>query len=183
VYCDAPASYSTHPPRYRHSHVCVPSHTTCSHDCRIWASRGRVQLMSTPRISADVLSKLHHESTPILKPKGSVLFRAGQPVRGAFIIRSGRVTMKLDRSTLCPARTVGAGTIVGLPATFSGEPYSLTAELQTDCKLDFVPRARLLSLLRNNPEVGFQIVRMLSEEIFQMRKAAKTNPSTRTRSH
>lgn len=119
----------------------------------------------------------------MIKPKGSVLFRAGQPVRGAFLVRSGRVKMSLDHSTLCPARTVGPGSIIGLPATFSGEPYSLTAQVQTDCKLDFVPRARLLRLLRNNPELGFQIVRLLSEEIFHMRKAASAKPRTQTRRH
>ena len=119
----------------------------------------------------------------MLKAKGSVLFRAGQPVRGAFLVRSGRVRMSLDHSTLCPARTVGSGGIIGLPATFSGEPYSLTAQVQTDCKLDFVPRARLLRLLRNNPELGFQIVRLLSEEIFQMRTAATVKCRTQTRRH
>ena len=119
----------------------------------------------------------------MLKAKGSILFRAGQPVRGAFLVRSGRVRMSLDHSTLCPGRTVGSGSILGLPATFSGEPYSLTAQVQTDCKLDFVRRARLLRLLRNNPELGFQIVRLLSEEIFQMRKAATLKCRSQTRGH
>jgi len=80
--------------------------------------------------------------------------------------------MSLGHSLLYPARSLGAGNIIGLPATFSGEPYSLTAKAERDCRLDFIPRARLLDLLRDNPKVGFQIVRMLSEEIFQMRKAA-----------
>lgn len=137
--------------------------------------------MPAPRISSDVISKLHDEGTPMLKSKGSILFRTGQPVRGAFLVRSGRVRMSLDRSTFCPARTVGSGSIIGLPATFSGEPYSLTAQVQTDCKLDFLPRARLLRLLRNNPELGFQIVRILSEEIFQMRKAATVKLRTQKR--
>jgi len=38
--------------------------------------------------------------------------------------------------------------------------------------LPLVPRRKLLDLLRRNPEVGYHIVRILSEEILQMRKAA-----------
>jgi CRP-like cAMP-binding protein len=57
-----------------------------------------------------------------------------------------------------------------LPASFSGEPYSLKAEATKDCHLDFIPRARLLSLFRHNPEAGYQIIRILSEEISDMRQ-------------
>jgi len=63
--------------------------------------------------------------------------------------------------------------VIGLPATFSGEPYSRTAVVAKDCDLDFIPRRQLLNLLRGNSAAGFQIVRMLSEEIFQMRETAK----------
>jgi CRP-like cAMP-binding protein len=70
---------------------------------------------------------------------------------------------------LYPSRVLGPGNVIGLPATFSGEPYSLTAEAAKDCRLDFIPRARLLNLFRHNPQVGYQIVRILSEEIFEMR--------------
>jgi len=71
---------------------------------------------------------------------------------------------------------MGPGHVIGLPATFSGEPYSLTAKAERNCHLDFIPRDKLLDLLRFNPEVGFQVVRILSEEIFQMRKAAQELP-------
>ncbi len=128
--------------------------------------------MRRARLSPEVYTELRKVTRPVAKEKGSILFRAGQPVRGAFLVRSGRVKMSLGHSPLYPARSLGAGSIIGLPATFSGEPYSLTAKAERDCHLDFIPRAKLLDLLRDNPKVGFHIVRMLSEEIFQMRKAA-----------
>ncbi|MGO9083621.1 MAG: hypothetical protein ACLP6G_16590 [Terriglobales bacterium] len=68
--------------------------------------------------------------------------------------------------------------MIGLPATFSGQPYSLTAEVEKACHMDFIPRRRLRNLLLRNPQAGFQIVQMLSEEIFQMREAAKRSIST-----
>jgi CRP-like cAMP-binding protein len=127
--------------------------------------------MPGARLSTDLYRELRKASTPIAKAEGSILFRMGQPVRGAFLVRSGRVRMSLDHSPLYPPRSLGRGSVIGLPATFSGEPYSLTAKAECDCHFDFIPRARLLELLRRNPQVGSQIVRMLSEEIFQMRQA------------
>lgn len=103
-----------------------------------------------------------------------MLFRSGQPCRGAFLIRSGQVELSLDAaSKLYPTRTVSSGFVVGLPATFSGEPYSLTAQAKSRCRLDFVPRTRLLDLLQQNSQAGFEILRLLSEEIFQIRKVVK----------
>ena len=111
---------------------------------------------------------------PVLKDKGTVLFRLGQPCRGAFLIRSGHVQLSLDTApSLYPFRTVGSGFIVGLPATLSGEPYSLTAEAKTKCHLAFISRQKLLRLLHQNSNAGLQILRLLGEEIFQIRKVVK----------
>jgi len=131
-------------------------------------------VMPNLKLSPDLYKYLKSAARPIVKRRGTVLFREGRPGRGAFLIRSGEVRMTLgDKSKLYPVRTLGSGSVIGLPATFSGEPYSLTAEAKKDCHLYFVPRRKLLDLLRRNPEVGFNIVRILSEEIFQMRKAAR----------
>lgn len=127
------------------------------------------------KLSPDVYSELRKAARPVFKAQGSILFRTGQPARGAFLVCSGRVRMNLAHSPLYPTRCLGPGSVIGLPATFSGEPYSLTAKADCDCQLNFIPRARLLELLRRNPTVGFQIVRILSEEIFQMRKDVKLN--------
>jgi CRP-like cAMP-binding protein len=133
----------------------------------------QVSLMPGSKLPPELQEQLRGVGTPVAKERGAVLFRAGQAPRGAFVLRTGQLRLTLSStSELYPARTVGPGSVVGLPATFSGEPYSLTAEATQDCTLDFVPRRKLLELLRSNPAVGFQIVRILSEEIFQMRKSA-----------
>lgn len=137
--------------------------------------------MAGTKLSADLCKELQNIGTPMIKTKGTALFQAGQCADGAFLVRSGRVRLSSDHSPLYPGRSIGPGSVVGLPATFSGEPYSLTAMAECNCRLDFIPRARLLDLLRCNPAVGFHVVRILSEEIFQMRKAAKKMPG-RTKS-
>jgi CRP-like cAMP-binding protein len=123
--------------------------------------------------------KLQSMGRPQRKKKGIVLFRAGQPCRGAFLIRSGQVQLSLEgASHLYPERVVRPGAVIGLPAAFSGEPYSLTAVTKSACRLDFIPRAELLDLLRRTPRDGFDIIRFLSEEIFLMRNVAKRSLQT-----
>ncbi len=114
--------------------------------------------MPGKKVSPDLRKELAAIATPVHKAKGTILFRAGRPGHGAFLIRSGKVRLTLGGgSGLCPARVLGLGAVIGLPATFSGEPYSLTAEVAEDCRLEFIPRRRLLNLLRRNPQAGFQI--------------------------
>lgn len=130
--------------------------------------------MTRKQLSIEVRRELHAVATPVHKERGAVLFREGRPCRGAFLIRKGQIKLTLDAaSRLYPARVVGSGFVIGLPATLSGEPYSLTAEVKNDCELDFIPRRKFLSVLRHSPQVGFQIVGMLSKEISLMRNAAK----------
>lgn len=97
--------------------------------------------MSRKTLPLKVRKQLQAVARPVLKDKGIVLFRSGEPCRGAFLIRSGEVKLSLDTPTaLYPARTAGSGIVLGLPASFSGEPYSLTAETKTRCRLDFISR-------------------------------------------
>jgi|SRR5579872_2175055 CRP-like cAMP-binding protein len=140
--------------------------------------------MAARTLSLDVRKQLHEIARPVVADKGEVLFRSGQVCEGAFLIQSGQVKLSLDTiSNSYPPRTVSSGFVVGLPASFSGEPYSLTAEAKTACRLDFISRRSLLKALHENPKAGFEIVRILSDEIFKMRKAAKkaavTRPSAR----
>jgi CRP-like cAMP-binding protein len=143
--------------------------------------------MPALRLSATINKQLHAIGEPVVKQKRAVLLRAGEPGLGAFLIQSGLVKMALGNNPkLYPNRRLGAGRVIGLPATFSGEPYSLTAECATNCHLWFIPRQNFLELIRSNPDLGLEIVRILSEEIFQMRKSArgvrgKSGPTSRRR--
>lgn len=124
-------------------------------------------------LPTDVKKQLESVSRFVKKKKGAVLFRRGMASRGAYLIRHGQVELSLEGGgNLYPTRLLGPGSIVGLPASFSGEPYSLTAVAVKDCELGFVTRPHLLKLLQDNTEVALQLLQILSEEIAQMRKAA-----------
>ena len=142
--------------------------------------------MPGTKLSTELSKELRAASKPLKKKKkGAVLFRAGARAREAFLVRAGRLKLQLQGAAgLYPTRTLGPGSLVGLPATVSGEPYSLTAEAVQDCELDFISRKELLALLRRNTTAALQILQILSEEICQMRNTAKlAMPITRETVH
>ncbi len=130
--------------------------------------------MPGTKISPELNKALQTAAKTIKKKKGSLLFCAGTPARGAFLVKTGKVRLQLEGAGgLYPTRTLGPGAIVGLPATVSGEPYSLTAEAVQDCELDFISRKQLLALLQENTTAALQILQILSEEIYEMRNTAR----------
>jgi len=125
------------------------------------------------KLPLEVSRELKAVSRLVTKNKGALLFRRGAPSRGAYLIRRGQVELSLEGGgTLYPTRLLGPGSIVGLPASFSVEAYSLKANAVKNCELEFISRSQLLKLLRENTTVALQLLQILSEEIAQMRQAA-----------
>ena len=139
------------------------------------ATRGN-HLIPSPELKAE----LERRAATVFKPKDTVLFRRGEDVSGVFLIRSGRVSLALDCQTPAyPPRILGPGAVAGLPATVSGNPYSLTARVVEDSELAFVPRSAVLECLQGNPILCFQVMDLLSGEISDIRSAFKQNGSSR----
>lgn len=134
-------------------------------------------------VSAELKDQLERLATIVSKPNGAVLFRRGDAAAGVFLIRRGKVSLGLDCNTPAyPARILGPDSVVGLPATVAGAPYSLTAEVVEDAQLGFVPRAAVMDCLRSHPQLCFQVMDILSGEISEIRSAVKAADSKRTSS-
>jgi len=133
-------------------------------------------------VSPELREQLLRLATCTSKPKGTVLFRHGDAVRGLFLIRSGKVSLALDGANAAfPSRILGAGSVVGLPATVAGSPYSLTAQVIEDAELAFVSRDAVVDCLRQNPDLCFEVMDMLSGEISGTRSALKRHGTVPTR--
>jgi CRP-like cAMP-binding protein len=131
-------------------------------------------LIPAPELQAEI----ERMATTVFRSKGAFLFRRSDDARGIFLIRCGQVRLGLDYETpVYPARILGPGAIIGLPATVSGNPYTLTAEVVEDSELAFVSRDLLVACLRNNPQLCFQVMDMFSDEIADIRSAFKRNGS------
>lgn len=127
-------------------------------------------LIGPPELQA----QLQRVSNIISCAKGTVLFHRGDAVRGAFLVRRGSVSLSLEiGNPHYPTRVLGPGSIVGLPATMANAPYSLTAQVAEDAELAFVDRQSMMDCLRLHPELCFQVMDLLSNEITSIRSALK----------
>jgi CRP/FNR family cyclic AMP-dependent transcriptional regulator len=98
-------------------------------------------------------------------PKGATLFVEGQAARGVFIVCAGRVklsTTSIDGRTLI-VRISEPGEVLGLPATVTGKPYELTAEVIEPTQANFITRADFLNFLREHGEVSLRVAQQLGE--------------------
>lgn len=126
--------------------------------------------------SAELTRELDRIASKLVVRKGTPLFRSGDPVAGAYVVRSGAIRMSLPTpSPLYPPRNLGPGEIAGLPATLTGT-YSLSADVVEDAELGFVPAPRVANLLEVSPRLCFLAMRLISEEIARTRNTLKNAP-------
>jgi len=100
-------------------------------------------------------------------PAGKVLFARGEKAYGLFLLQSGSVRLSVPGAL---DRSVGPGSLLGVPGTLSKGVYSLSAELLEESEVLFVPSERVAALTTEHPEIGFQLVQMLSREIQELRQ-------------
>lgn len=98
-------------------------------------------------------------------PKGATLFVEGQSPRGVFILCAGKVklsTSSADGKTLI-LRISEPGEVLGLPATVTGKPYELTADVIEPAQANFISREHFLEFLREHGEAALRVAQQLGE--------------------
>src|SRR6516225_2661510 len=98
-------------------------------------------------------------------PKGATLFVEGQSPRGVFILCGGRVklsTSSADGKSLI-VRIAETGEVLGLPATVTGKPYELTADVLEPAQANFISREDFLVFLRQHGEAALRVAQQLGE--------------------
>jgi len=98
------------------------------------------------------------------------LFREDQNASGVYLLLKGKVRMsvynlpKLDR-------LFAAGSLMGLPSTFTGRPYSLTAQALSEADALHIPTKAFLDVMRERPELCREATEMLGREVTFIQKA------------
>jgi CRP/FNR family transcriptional regulator len=98
-------------------------------------------------------------------PKGATLFVEGQAPRGVFIVCNGRVklsTSSADGRTLI-LRISYPGEVLGLPATVTGKPYELNADVIEPTQANFIAKDVFLGFLRQHSEAALRVAEQLGE--------------------
>ncbi len=98
---------------------------------------------------------------------GQVVFYQGNPCLGIHCIESGTVGLRKvnaqGHSLL--ARLFHTGDTLGYLAYFSGRGYTGTAEALTECRVCFIDRAALRSLLDQNPRLGEKFLQRVADNL------------------
>lgn len=124
--------------------------------------------------SPDLYDALEGCCDKVRKSKSTVLFRRGDKAFGMYLVLRGTVSLDFGVDGSAAVATVcGAGALVGLPATLSGGNYSMTATVADDAELGFITPESLVLLLRENPELCQELLRILSDKIAHSHQVTK----------
>jgi CRP/FNR family transcriptional regulator len=100
----------------------------------------------------------------ICYPKGAMLYLEGQSPRGAFVLCGGRVKLSASSAEgkAMIIHIAAPGSVLGLSATLSGQPYEATAETLEPVTLNFVRRDSFLAFLKAHGEACLRVAEHLS---------------------
>jgi len=116
------------------------------------------------RISARFKKTLADSGTLGRFPANSCLFHLDQEPSGVYLVIRGKVRLSLPELPKFD-RVFPAGSLLGLPATFTGHTYSLVATSLTDADVLHVERQVFLDLMAAQPEFCREAANILSREV------------------
>ena len=122
-------------------------------NCLVCPHREERLFCDLPSVAVQTLARITSSAT---YPKGATLYVEGQVPRGVFILCNGRVklsTTDADGQSLI-ARISRSGDVLGLPATVTGRPYELSAEVIEPTQANFISRSDFLKFLHENSEAA-----------------------------
>ena len=117
-------------------------------------------------LPAEAREFLEANSISMEYPHGAVMFREGDHCNAIFLLCTGRVkvsaTSREGRTMIL--RLARAGSVLGMGAALSEEPYETTVETLEPCHVRVLRTSALRTLMRDFPQVAVAIARSLAEE-------------------
>ena len=136
------------------------------------------RLCKTLSASEALQNALTSVAMPKHFPSESILFQVGDKNAGLFFVHGGAV-----RLHVCDApqfdRIMSSGSVLGLPSTLGGGPYSLTAECITGCEIVHIGRRKFVNLMHARPDLCKEITDMLSRELSFILSVFRRYPRSR----
>lgn len=113
------------------------------------------------------LEQVHQNKISCTFEKGDVLFEEGNALNGMFCVRSGVCKlMKLsDNGRHQIVKLVSSGDTVGQRSLVSDERTNLKAIALNSVEACFIPKAKILSWLKNNPRLSNGILKCLAKDL------------------
>ncbi|MEQ1883133.1 MAG: Crp/Fnr family transcriptional regulator, partial [Burkholderiales bacterium] len=117
-----------------------------------------------------VIARIAAQTHTIDAPRGTVLFRRGDPCHGFHVIAYGRVKLMLHspRGGEKVVELMGHGQSFGEAVMFLEEPYLVTAETTDDSKLLHVGRECVFAEIEREPQLARRMLAGLSRRLHQL---------------
>jgi CRP/FNR family cyclic AMP-dependent transcriptional regulator len=100
---------------------------------------------------------------------GETIFKAGDPGKALFIVRSGSVDLLVGDRVV---ETVGPDGVFGEMALIEHSKRSATAVARTDCELKVIEEAEFLFMVRETPFLSLKVMRTLANRLRAMNESA-----------
>jgi CRP-like cAMP-binding protein len=121
----------------------------------------------------DLLRVLETRSTPMVCATDRLLFNQDDPASGIYIVREGGATLAMhsfDGQQIFSIE-VPPGSLLGLPAVISDQPYSLTAIAHAGAKVNFLGRSDFFAIMQVDPLLSLKMLRVLAAEVRTARES------------
>jgi CRP-like cAMP-binding protein len=121
----------------------------------------------------DLLRALESRATPVWCRTERLLFNQDEPAVGVYIIREGCATLAMHSFDGRPIFSIEAlpGSLLGLPALISDQPYSLTAIAHAGAKVSFVGRSEFFAIMQADPLLSLKMLKVLAAEVRTARES------------
>jgi len=116
------------------------------------------------KASAALKNSLHVVGQKEHYSEDQVLFREDERNSGVFLLLKGKIRMSV-RGLPKLDRLFSAGSVLGLPSTFTGHDYSLTAQAVTDAEVVRVSAENFVQLMRERADLCREATEMLGREV------------------
>ncbi len=99
-------------------------------------------------------------------PRGTVLFRDGEPGKEMYVVQSGRVTIsKRVGEVEKILTTLGPGEFLGEMAILNAKPRSATATCVEDSRLLVIDAKTFEAMIRGNAEIAIRMIKKLADRL------------------
>jgi CRP-like cAMP-binding protein len=123
----------------------------------------------------ELIRVLETRSIPIECGADRVLFSQDDPASGVYILHQGAATLTMNSKDgrRIFSIQVTPGSLLGLPALISDQPYSLTAIANAGAQVSFVSPADFFALVQADPLLSLKMLQVLAAEVRTARQALR----------
>jgi len=118
-------------------------------------------------LDVDELNELSSFKRSMTFKKGQVIFSEGNQPHGIYCIHKGKIKIhKLGEEGKDQiVRLARSTNLLGYRAIFSGDSYYASATALEKTELCFIPKIVIISLIKNNPNLVFNVMDLLSDDL------------------